>query len=1006
MKNIFRKTLSLFLASALLCAVVLPAAASEALGSELTSKDTLLSSQTQLSTNVFWSESRSDFQTENLITYYPNTAVTPIVTYGSVLTEKTTVTDAAHALEGYGHRVVAGINGDFYIVGSGVPVGLVITYGQLRSSDGGFHAIGFRADGSAVLGQPGISLSAVFTDEAMEGGQTALRPVAVNKGRDNTGVFLYTHDFNASHTTGTTQPGVDVVCTILEGSLSVGGTLTAVVDQVAEAASATDIGPNQLVLSANLAADAAVLEQLRSIPAGASLTITTTAAAGGWEDVEFAVGGLYSLVEDGVMASGLDTTAAPRTAVGQRPDGSVIFYTIDGRKSGHSVGASMTQAARRMMELGCVTALCMDGGGSTTISVTDPDKTTARTLNTPSDGTDRAVTNHIFLVASSVPTGELDHFHVTSDYQYVLAGSKVRITAAAIDTNYIPMENVDYRLSADDGELEGNVLTTPGRGGTITVTAGSRGSEGSVTVYAVETPDAVSILQNGAAVPALNAAPGSMTALTAAASYRHTPLHADPEAFTWTVEGDIGEIDEMGVFTAGDPGSGAITVSAGGQSASIPVTVSSLTYQTLEDFEGTTTIFRGTGANMSYSLTSAADDVRLGRGAGKLEYTFSQEGGYVAEWRAANPSALAAAPYVAVNLWVRGDGSNSDLSLLLRNSDGTESVLPLGTLDDTGWRQISASLPEQGGILLGLRITPQGYEEDGVYPDTSGTVYIDHIAASYDGGMDNVVPSVTLTPELDSLTAVISDDRDGVLPQSSISVLRDGAPQEFTYTDRTGALTTTAISDGDPHRITVIARDASGNIGRASYDVPTGSDWQHRFTDIQDYWAADFVDYLYTAGITTGYDDGTFRPSQNITRAQFSAMLYRYLGLDEADYADTVLPFADNDSIPSYATAAVRALYARGIINGAAGQDGKLYFNPNNSLSRAQAAAMIGRTQEKGYATVELSFTDAASIPGYAAFYIQTMAAQGVLSGYSDGTFLPNNSITRGQMAKILYNLM
>ena len=69
-------------------------------------------------------------------------------------------------------------------------------------------------------------------------------------------------------------------------------------------------------------------------------------------------------------------------------------------------------------------------------------------------------------------------------------------------------------------------------------------------------------------------------------------------------------------------------------------------------------------------------------------------------------------------------------------------------------------------------------------------------------------------------------------------------------------------------------------------------------------------------------------------------------------------------------------------------------------------AAMIGRTQEKGYAIVELTFSDTASIPAYATYYIQTMAAQGVISGYADGTFQPGANITRGQMAKILYNLM
>ena len=166
------------------------------------------------------------------------------------------------------------------------------------------------------------------------------------------------------------------------------------------------------------------------------------------------------------------------------------------------------------------------------------------------------------------------------------------------------------------------------------------------------------------------------------------------------------------------------------------------------------------------------------------------------------------------------------------------------------------------------------------------------------------------------------------------------------------------------------------------------------------------MDYLYTAGITTGYADGTFKPNQNITRAQFAVMLYRYLGLDESQYASVTLPFADHSKIADYALPAIKALYTEGIINGTTGSDGKLYFNPNSSLTRAQAATMIGRTQEKGYATAELTFTDAGSIPAYATYYIHTMVAQGVISGYTDGSFKPQANITRGQMAKILYNLM
>ena len=66
---------------------------------------------------------------------------------------------------------------------------------------------------------------------------------------------------------------------------------------------------------------------------------------------------------------------------------------------------------------------------------------------------------------------------------------------------------------------------------------------------------------------------------------------------------------------------------------------------------------------------------------------------------------------------------------------------------------------------------------------------------------------------------------------------------------------------------------------------------------------------------------------------------------------------------------------------------------------------MIGRTQEKGYAIVDLTFSDTApSLPTPPT--TSRPWRPGVISGYADGTFQPGANITRGQMAKILYNLM
>ena len=925
-----------------------------------------------------------------------------------MLTDKSKVSTMAKQLEEQGYRVVAGINGDFYNVGTGLPIGIVVTDGLLRSSDAGYYAVGFRKDGSAVLGKPGVKVTADLGYKDAASGIRITRQLAgVNKARVSAGgIYLYTYEFNDRHTTGNTEAGIDVICSVEDGQLAIGDTLTLRVEQVVEAAAATAIREGQVVLSVNLKSDAYHVNALRYVPVGAEINVDVTAASDEWNDVDYAVGALYSLVENGAAVSGLQAGAAPRTAVGQRADGSLVFYTIDGRKPGHSIGASMSQVAARLIELGCETALCLDGGGSTTLSITEPDELAAKTVNKPSEGSERAVTNHIFLVADNEPSGRLSHFYVSADYDYVLAGSKVNISAAAVDTNFIPMEK-RYDLWASDGELDGNVLTTPSRGGDITVTAESGSKHGETTVHAIKTPDSVSIRNSsGTVLKELTVSPGSTTALTAAAVYSHLPLKADPEAFTWTVEGNIGTIDQQGRFTAATPGTGTITASAGGQSATVNVTVSKMALKTVEDFESGNTIFNALGYGANFERVNGSEYVRLGRGAGKMSYTlnlYNDTGtGYVSEMRFKNP--VSVSPYSLLNFWVYGDNSGNTLSLLY--SDGTKSGLKaqVATLDFSGWKQVSVNLNsvrELEGLAVDCEVDIS-LNTDGRY----GAIYLDQMVLSYNGVVDNAVPTVTMTPSGTFLTATISDAVDGVLPKSAVSVTWDGREQDFTYNTATGVLSTPVISDGRPHRVTITAKDASGNIGRASYDVPVAEDYQPAFTDTVGYWGANYVEFLYTSGVTTGYADGTFRPDQNITRAQFSVMLYRCLGLDESRYAGVELPFADLDKIADYAVPAIKALYSEGVINGSKGKDGQIYFNPNAPLTRAQASAMIGRTQEKGYATVELTFTDAGKIPAYATFYIQTMAAQGILGGYADGSFKPNNNITRGQMAKILYNLM
>ena len=678
--------------------------------------------------------------------------------------------------------------------------------------------------------------------------------------------------------------------------------------------------------------------------------------------------------------------------MGQRSDGSLIFYTIDGRKSGHSIGATMDQVARRMIELGCVTALGLDGGGSTTLAVTRPTDTLAERINQPSDRVERSVSNQIFLVASNQPTGQLSHFHVSAENAYVLAGSGTEISAAAVDTNFIPM-NQRYDLTASAGTLRGDVLITPPEGGDITVTAEGGGGRGSTVVHAITAPDAVAVRDDqNAIITSLNAAPGTAVQLHGSAAYKHLPLKADQEVFSWALEGDIGTIDENGLFTASALGTGRITVTAGTQSASIDVTVSTQHLETLEDFEGETTIFRGSGERAGFSLNRDGNYVRYGKASGKLEYDLTEGS---AQWHATVQPAVLKEPYTGLNLWVDSNGSGNTLALLYSIGEEEVQTLPLTTLDVSGWKQVSVNNLTPGITLRGLAVDGTG----------TGVIYLDQIVATFDGVVDSEAPVITaeLDQESWTITGSVTDGADGILPAERISISAGGV-----YEPATGRFTVTLPVPQEGQgisRVTVRARDYSGNIGRTSVDIPAAGGTR-RFTDTAEYWGADYCDFLYDRGISGGYDDGTFRPDSLLTRLDFAVMLYNPLKLDPAKYAEVALPFADLEKLPERTLPAVRALYAEGVVTGTQGKDGKLYFNPAGNLTRAQAAAMIGRTQDKGYALADLSFTDAADIPGYASFYIRTMVGQGIISGYADGTFRPQANITRGQMAKILYTLL
>ena len=123
---------------------------------------------------------------------------------------------------------------------------------------------------------------------------------------------------------------------------------------------------------------------------------------------------------------------APRTAVGITKTGKVVFMCLDGRQEPFSCGGSMEEIAQIMREAGCVEAVNLDGGGSTTFVARQEGDDELKVMNSPSDGAPRSVSTSLMMVSTAPSSTAFDHARLDSKYNYSTIGTEVQITPVGI----------------------------------------------------------------------------------------------------------------------------------------------------------------------------------------------------------------------------------------------------------------------------------------------------------------------------------------------------------------------------------------------------------------------------------------------------------------------------------------------------------------------------------------------------------------------------------------------
>ncbi len=252
------------------------------------------------------------------------------------------------------------------------------------------------------------------------------------------------------------------------------------------------------------------------------------------------------------------------------------------------------------------------------------------------------------------------------------------------------------------------------------------------------------------------------------------------------------------------------------------------------------------------------------------------------------------------------------------------------------------------------------------------------------------------------------------------------ATQSYTVTISDPPATTTTPTGTPTNPPTVAATDTATVTPTAGTATPsatqagspptaTVTSCALRFSDVVDpnayYYAP--VYYLACHGVVGGYSDGTFRPFSPTTRAQMAKIVVLAFALPLSTPTDGYT-FADVTPGSTF-FAYVETVAARGIVSGYScggidPQSGtsepcdatrRPYYRPGNNVTRGQLTKIV--VAGAGWAhhrPVTPSFSD---VPADSVFYlyIETAVCHSIISGYSDRTFRPANTATRGQITKI-----
>ncbi|MCM1990332.1 phosphodiester glycosidase family protein [Oceanirhabdus seepicola] len=568
-------------------------------------------------------------------------------------------------------------------------------------------------------------------------------------------------------------------------------------------------------------------------------------ASFGDQEIERIMAAYSYLVEDGKGYSeeklkeagyqgGLLTLQRSRTALGIDKKGNLVAVTVEGGTAAneYSDGASLSEFALILEEMGLQTAVNLDGGGSTEITLKSYAEEEFKIINKPEDGKERKISNSLlFTTKDNKSDKKVDSISLKEPF-VILKNSSIPLNVKA-ENKYGFEVNVDaaevkWKVSDSSSEIANGIFNAGNANGLVMI-EGKYDNKKAVT-YAIVIDELDKVEINSGYEMHLNKGDEFQFKAIGKSSYLGE-IELNKNNIEWKLNGKIGKIDEAGKLITSNSGIGIVSCSVGDKVTEVKVKVGQ-DHALIDGFEEKKFYYDVDGF-MGGKGSVSQEKAYNGNNSFKITYDYSS---WNKEYNGTinlkingqeSPKTSYGRPEY-ISAMVYGDGKAPWMRASFTDANGEEFIVDMASnIDWNGWREVRGEMPSE--VALPIKLEKIYFvETHKEIEKKSGEIFIDDIMFIYKDAYKNtkkelttkiegIYPSnnMSINNRKFAIKAKLYDEVTAIDPYS-IKVLVDGVEARFSYNEKSKELI--AVPDkvlkNGAHIITINAKNIYGESAR------------------------------------------------------------------------------------------------------------------------------------------------------------------------------------------------